>query len=294
MPAFFNGVFGHKPTGGLVPGSGQYPAAHGESTRIVATGPLCRRADDLWPLVKILAGPDGLDEGATAMALGDPAVVRLDCLTVLDVEDNGLNPVHRELKVAQARVAEALARAGARIRRVRFPSLRRSFDIWSSTLSAADGQSFSVLLGNGKRTRGALELAKWAVRRSPHTLPAIGLAMLERVNGWAPARTARYVQLGRALRAEILDALGDDGVMLYPSYVSPAPRHYRPLWPPFNFVYTAIINVLQLPATQVPLGLGDEGLPLGLQVVAGPARDHVSVAVAQFLEREFGGWVPPV
>ncbi len=134
MPAFFNGVFGHKPTGGLVPGSGQYPAAHGESTRIVATGPLCRRADDLWPLVQILAGPDGLDEGATAMALGDPAVVRLDRLTVLDVEDNGLNPVHRELKVAQARVAEALARAGARIRRVRFPSLRRSFDIWSSTL----------------------------------------------------------------------------------------------------------------------------------------------------------------
>ena len=52
MPAFFNGVFGHKPTGGLVPGSGQYPEAHGEGARIVATGPLARRAADLWPLVK--------------------------------------------------------------------------------------------------------------------------------------------------------------------------------------------------------------------------------------------------
>ncbi|MGZ3406031.1 MAG: amidase, partial [Polyangia bacterium] len=275
MPAFFNGVFGHKPTGGLVPGSGQYPRAHGEATRVVATGPLCRRAEDLWPLTQIMAGPDGIDEGATTMALGDPATVRLDRLTVLDIEDNGLNPVHPELKVAQQRVAEALARAGSKIRRVRFPSLRRSFDIWSSTLAAADDQSFSMLLGNGRRTRGALELVKWAARRSPHTLPAIGLAMLERVNDWAPARAARYVELGRTLRSQILDALGDDGVWLYPSYVTPAPRHYKPLWPPFNFVYTAIVNVMQLPATQVPLGLGSEGLPLGVQVIAGPARDHL-------------------
>ena len=293
MPAFFNGVFGHKPTGGLVPGSGQYPIAHGEATRVVATGPLCRRADDLWPLLQIMAGPDGEDEGATAMALGDPAAVRIDRLTVVDVEDNGLNPVHPELMAAQVRVADALARAGARIRRVRFAALRRSFDIWSSTLAAADGQSFSVLLGNGRRTRGALELVKWAARRSPHTLPAIGLAMLERVNDWAPARAARYVELGRTLRREILDAIGDDGIWLYPSYVTPAPRHYKPLWPPFNFVYTAIVNVMQLPATQIPLGLGSEGLPLGVQVIAGPARDHLGIAVARLLEREFGGWVPP-
>ena len=58
-------------------------------------------------------------------------------------------------------------------------------------------------------------------------------------------------------------------------------------------MYTGIINVMQLPATQVPLGLGTEGLPLGVQVVAGRGRDHVSVAVAQHLERELGGWVPP-
>ena len=293
MPAFFNGVFGHKPTGGLVPGTGQYPLAHGEATRIVATGPLCRRAEDLWPLVRILAGPDGHDQGATAMTLGDPADVRFDRLTVLDVEDNGVNPVHPELKEAQARVAAALARAGARIRRVRFGALRRSFEIWSATLAAADEQSFSVLLGNGRPTRGALELAKWALRRSPHTLPAIALAMLERVNNVAPARAKKAIEMGRGLRRQILDAIGDDGVMLYPSHALPAPRHYVPLMRPFNFVYTAIINVMQLPATQIPLGLGRDGVPLGVQVIAAPARDHLTIAVAHQLEREFGGWVPP-
>jgi fatty acid amide hydrolase 2 len=226
------------------------------------------------------------------MALGDPSTVRLDQLTIVDVEDDQLHPVDPELKEAQARLAAALVRAGARRRRMRWAALRRSFDIWSSTLAVADGQSFGMLLGNGRRSRSVLELLRWAVRRSPHTLPAIGLALLERINDWTPGRVARYVKLGQTLRAEMVDAIGD-GIMLYPSYVSPAPRHYAPLFRPFSFVYTAIVNVMQLPATQVPLGLGRRGLPLGVQVVAGPARDHVSVAVAQFVERELGGWIPP-
>ncbi len=55
----------------------------------------------------------------------------------------------------------------------------------------------------------------------------------------------------------------------------------------------APFNLLGLPVTEVPLGLGRAGLPLGVQVAAGHGRDHVSVAVALELERAFGGWVPP-
>ncbi len=42
MPAFFNGVFGHKPSSGLVPNSGQHPIAHGVGLRYLSTGPICR------------------------------------------------------------------------------------------------------------------------------------------------------------------------------------------------------------------------------------------------------------
>jgi len=56
MPAFFNGVFGHKPSSGLVPNEGQYPCASGEAMRYLTTGPLCRKAEDLWPLLKLMAG----------------------------------------------------------------------------------------------------------------------------------------------------------------------------------------------------------------------------------------------
>ena len=41
MPAFFNGVFGHKPTGGLVPATGQLPdAPRARRARYLTTGPL--------------------------------------------------------------------------------------------------------------------------------------------------------------------------------------------------------------------------------------------------------------
>jgi len=98
---------------------------------------------------------------------------------------------------------------------------------------------------------------------------------------------------GAALREELEARLGDDGVMLYPSYAEPAPKHGAPLVPPTRWVYTALINVLELPATQVPLGLDARGLPLGVQVVAARGRDHLTLAVARALEKLFGGWIAP-
>lgn len=45
--------------------------------------------------------------------------------------------------------------------------------------------------------------------------------------------------------------------------------------------------------TQCPLGLSSEGLPLGIQLVAAPYNDHLTLAVARYLEKAFGGWVLP-
>ena len=50
---------------------------------------------------------------------------------------------------------------------------------------------------------------------------------------------------------------------------------------------------MELPSTQVPLGLSDELLPLGVQVVARHGQDHLSLAVAKELEDIFGGWIAP-
>jgi fatty acid amide hydrolase 2 len=119
------------------------------------------------------------------------------------------------------------------------------------------------------------------------------LAIMEKIATRMPGLQARSVEQGHALRAEVVERLGPRGVILYPPYAECAPRHFKPLWPPFNWVYTAIFNVLELPVTQVPLGLNGDGLPLGVQVAAGPGNDHIAIAVALELEKVFGGWVPP-
>jgi fatty acid amide hydrolase 2 len=91
------------------------------------------------------------------------------------------------------------------------------------------------------------------------------------------------------------DLLGPNGIMLYPSYGEPAPRHYLPMLPPFRWTYPAVLNVMEMPATQVPLGLNSARLPLGVQVTARRGNDHLTLAAAEELERAFGGWVyPPI
>ena len=52
-------------------------------------------------------------------------------------------------------------------------------------------------------------------------------------------------------------------------------------------------DVLEMPVTQVPLGLNAEGVPLGVQVAALRGLDHRTIAVAQRLEDALGGWVAP-
>lgn len=290
FPAFFNGVFGHKPTPGIVPNTGQYPEPQGRMAYNCVTGPLARRAEDLWPLLNVLAGPDGIDPECKAGTLqGDPAAVNLADLRVLVIAGDGKRPVAEDMLAAQRRAAEWLGPQTRGLRWTQPQGLRQAFEIWSALMKAAEPEPFAAQLGQGRPISVLGELAKWSFGRSVHTLPALALALLESV----PTATQRYVEQCAELRAELLEALGEDGVLLYPPYPRVAPRHNRPLLRPFDFAYCGIFNVLGFPSTQVPLGLNAEGLPLGTQVIAAPGQDARTIAVAQALERGFGGWVPP-
>ena len=293
MPAFFNGVFGHKPSAGLVPNRGQYPVTEGEGLKLLSTGPLCRRAEDLYPLLEVLAGPDPEDPGTRELPLRDPSSVDLSKLRVLVVDGDGVSRVSAELVSAQRRVADVLARRGARVRHERIGALKRTLEVWSAAMSAAADTRFAELLGNGRRVRAGRELGRWLLGRSPHTLPAIALALLE---GWADKleeHQRHMLAMGGELRGELTDRIGEDGIMLYPPYPTAAPRHFMPMLPPIRWAYTALFNVMHFPVTQVPLGLGPQGLPLGVQVASVHGNDHVTIAVAEELERALGGWVVP-
>lgn len=296
MPAFFCGVFGHKSSGGVVPGTGMYPISENEALRYLATGPIARRATDLMPLLRLLAGPDGRDHGVREVDLNDPATVEPRSLEVLVVEDNGRTPVEFELVEALDRAAAALARLGAKVRRHKMPELGRGFDLWSAGMANAADTSFRTLLGEGEPIAVGRELLRWAMGRSEHTLPALVLAAIEDMWPIVPSveQRVRLLEEVVSLRAQIDELLGPRGVILFPSHPRAAPRHNAPLWRPLDWTYTAIFNVLEKPVTQVPMGLGSAGVPLGLQVVGASDCDHVTIAVACLLERELGGWVPPL
>jgi fatty acid amide hydrolase 2 len=249
------------------------------------------------PLLRVLAGPDGLDAGCRHFELGDPAQVDLSGRTLLDVPDNGALRVSPELRRAQEEAVRVLRDRGMRVRQVSFKGLEKQFDVWSAMMADAQEHPFAHMLGEGRRVRAGLEVVKHLLGRSQHTLPASLLALVDPVPKLFPGLARRMIALGHELRASVAEALGADGVLLYPSYTVPAPRHGVPVrWlvrMHHPWAYLAIVNVLELPATQVPAGLSTDGLPLGFQVVSGLGNDHVTIAVAIELERALGGWTPP-
>lgn len=87
--------------------------------------------------------------------------------------------------------------------------------------------------------------------------------------------------------------MGDNGVLIFPSWAFQPEYHNLCLLRPVNLAYTSIWNTLKLPVLQVPTGLSEDGLPLGLQVVAATNQDRLCLAVGKVLEKAFGGYVPP-
>jgi Asp-tRNA(Asn)/Glu-tRNA(Gln) amidotransferase A subunit family amidase len=264
---------------------------------MLSLGPLARRAEDLMPALRIIAGPDGVDPFTRTVELGDPSEVELQGLPVVVSEEASLIPVRRELREARERAAAALAAAGARVRRLPLRSMRRALDYFMTAVSAGSTRTMRELLEAeaGETARLTLRRAGWGAvrRRGPHTLPTVILLASESLAARTPQRhTRRALAAGKALAAEVEAAL-EGGVLLHPPHPRVAPRHGRTLGRMWVLTPTAVFNLLGLPVTQVPLGLNPKGLPLGVQVVAGMDRDHVAIAAALELERAFGGWMPP-
>lgn len=287
MPAFFNGVFGHKGSPQLIPNAGQYPAAGGKTDDYLSTGPICRRAEDLPLLVRVMAGE-------RAHKLRDPAGVSLRKLRVLTLAPERMARLSVDQRVARDNAVRTLVRAGATHREIDLPLFDKAFDIWSSMLALGDTQAFAEMMyGTRNPGRALLELGKVAIGQSKHTLPLVMLSIVEKVPEYFPGRARRFQALGEQLRAQLDDALGDDGVLVELPYPEVAPLHGQPLRKPFGWVRCAIFNTMELPSTCVPMGLDANGVPTGVQVVAGRGGDHLSIACAQHLERAGYTWVPP-
>ncbi|XP_077597629.1 fatty-acid amide hydrolase 2-B [Stigmatopora nigra] len=295
MPSFFNGIFGHKTTPGVVSNQNQFPPLSGRHKDYISSGPMCRYAEDLLPMLRIMAGPK-----AAMLRLDEK--VELKKIRFFTVPDDGgsplTSPVSEELRQIQKEVVERLrVDLGVSVQEVRFPGFRYGFRIWDAFMSLPDKEGkppipFAVELGKpGRPVWPFWELLKGTLGKSDHTAAAIGLAVLDMKP--ACGHSSFLIEMKEKLQKEVDDLLGTDGVLFYPSYTRVAPKHHHPLFRPLDFAYTGILNILGVPVTQCPLGLNRDGLPLGVQVVGGKLQDRLPLAVALYLEKAFGGWREP-
>ncbi|XP_050424610.1 fatty-acid amide hydrolase 2-A [Adelges cooleyi] len=289
IPAFNCGIFGHKLTTGIINTKGMTFRMGTEKHTMVSAGPLTKYAEDLTPVIKALVGP----EKSIEMKLDQQVdLSSLKYFYVDNPKDRRLSPISDELQMSLIRVINSISSiTDLPPLKVTLPGVRYSYTLWRYWMSKEEDSDFPGALGN-LETRISVwqEVPKLIVGQSKHTLAAILKLIdleLPKVNEiWAEAETEK-------LSKELSTLLGDDSVLFFPSSPTTAKRHYEPFLYPYNFSYWAIFNVLKLPVTQVPLGLGKNGLPLGIQVVAGKNQDRLCVAVAKHLESTFGGWKPP-
>uniref|UniRef100_A0AC34QAI0 Amidase domain-containing protein n=1 Tax=Panagrolaimus sp. JU765 TaxID=591449 RepID=A0AC34QAI0_9BILA len=112
------------------------------------------------------------------------------------------------------------------------------------------------------------EMLKCAVGRSRHTAAGLMVALLDDVQRLSEEKL-RFVSSKRdELRREIIELLGEDGLLIFPAWPTVAPFHNQSLFTPFNFAYTGLFNSLRLPVVVCPLGFNSEGVPTAVQIVA--------------------------
>lgn len=147
--------------------------------------------------------------------------------------------------------------------------LGQSLEISSAVFFGMDGMP--NLLSNPYNPKKSLnlymEILKSCFGLSKLAFSTLALYFLRDVNCFIPKnKFQHYLDKNDALSKKLSLLLGDDAVLLYPSHPTPAGFHHEMYVKTSGVLYAMAMNTLGLPATQVPVGLNDQGLPLGFQV----------------------------
>ena len=130
VPAHFCGIGGLKPTPGLIPRGGHWPACIGPSAFTGVVGPMARRVEDLQLLLAVTSGEEFSDPSSVPLSLKATQETDLSGLTVGWFEDDGINPVTRETRQAVRTAAQKLEEQGLRLEPFRLKGMESARDLW--------------------------------------------------------------------------------------------------------------------------------------------------------------------
>ena len=281
-PAHYCGITGIKPNSGRVPRTGHIvPHSFGAVDSLTQNGPMARYVEDLALILSIISGPDWDDPHIVPMPLGNPADVDISGLRVAFYTDNGLRIPTDEIVAAVRAAADALADAGCLVEDDLPRAIPDNPDI-NNQLSQGDGQAGARRL---LAKYGTTETHEWMTRlleKASENMVSVGeyTAVLEKIDSY---------------RSAMLGFMQNYDVIVCPVSAFAALPHGESMTDEnrAGINYTATYNITGWPSTVVRGGTSPDGLPIGVQVVARPWREDVSLAVAQYLEGALGGWQRP-
>ncbi|GIX77914.1 fatty-acid amide hydrolase 2 [Caerostris extrusa] len=179
--------------------------------------------------------------------------------------------------------------------KVKIPNMEHAFEIWSKVVTSCMKPITVEMTGRKGDANLIWELLKWCIPGcSDHILPVLCSAVLNKL--WVThdeEEMDRYFKMVYSMEEFVKNFLGRDGIFILPTSPEIAPYHGQAMFKPFSVSYTAIFNLLGLPVSQCPISLSSNGIPIGLQVISNHYNDHITIAVAEEIERVFGGWVSP-
>jgi amidase len=298
-PAHYCGVYGHKPTYGIVPMRGHLlPGAYAYAD-ISCGGPLARSASDLALALSLLAGPHGPEERQLRFQLAKPRVKKLADARVAVMLDDPASEVDRTV---QERIAVLAHYLEPRVKSLSWTA-RPAFDTAEANdvyvrllRGATSGRQTDADFADNLERRAALkpdDRSYFAVMTQANTMHH---------REWLKLNNRRH-----QMRLAWDEFFRDFDVLLCPAAASAAfphdhkgERHERtiivnghPVPVTDQLFWAGYPGGYYLPSTVAPIGLTPEGLPVGVQIVAAEHADLTAIRFAALIEREFCQFQPP-
>ncbi|HEY3826694.1 MAG TPA: amidase [Bryobacteraceae bacterium] len=274
LPAHYCGIASLKPTSGRLARTGHIPPAGGWLDMVWQIGPMARRVEDLWTLMPILLGMDGLDRTVIAMPDGDPAEVPLRNLRVAFFTDNGIVPPDSDTRPVVEAAAKALASEVLSVEECRPPGIEQSYDLEMKMIGPDGGDGLRAYLKSIGSTRTHPLLEGWMSKLERYRTDLAGFA-----DYWASLDRFRQgmYQFGNRYDA-VLSPVASQPAVLHGTTIDDAIFQ--------GFSYTMTHNMTGWPAAVVRCGTSKHGLPIGVQIAANPWREDVALALARLLEMD--------
>lgn len=298
-PAHYCGVYGHKPTFGIVPIKGQRLPGVVSSTDISVGGPLARSARDLTAMLKLMAGSAETETRALSLKLPGPRHKELKDFRVAVMLTDPVSEVDQPVQDLIAKLARFLEPRVKKLSHTARPdfSTREAMDVYIALLRAATSRRQS----DEEFANNAAKVASFAPDDTSY------LSQMLRAYTIPHRSWLAYNERRHQMRLAWDAFFQEWDVLLCPAAASAAfphdqagERHERTILvngkqvPTTDQLFWAgYSGCFYLPATVAPLGLTPQGLPSGVQIVAPQYEDFTSLRFAELLERDYAGFVPP-